>query len=76
MSQSCRSCGAPVVWGVTEKGRRMPLDAEPVAWGNIELDEESGRLRVLAGDEPRLSGKRYISHFATCPEAKAHRRRT
>jgi len=24
----CRSCGAPVIWIVTAKGKRMPVEAE------------------------------------------------
>ena len=30
MSAQCGSCHAPVVWAITEKGKRMPVDAEPV----------------------------------------------
>jgi hypothetical protein len=74
----CRSCGAPIRWTRTEKGRRMPIDPEPVPEGNIvlrELDEATPlALSVPPAafpDEPR-----YLSHFATCPDAAKHRRRS
>jgi hypothetical protein len=31
----CRSCGAPIRWVVTEKGKRIPLDRDPQPDGNI-----------------------------------------
>ncbi len=34
---TCRSCGAPVYWTETEKGKRMPVDREPGDDGNIVL---------------------------------------
>ena len=27
--QQCRSCGADVIWIITEAGKRMPVDAAP-----------------------------------------------
>jgi len=77
---ACRSCSAEVIWVLTERGKRMPLDAEP-----YKGDDPRG-LFVLRGrdelvptavavppdafpDEPF-----YRSHFATCPNAARHRR--
>lgn len=34
---SCSSCGAPMLWAVTERGKRMPVDAEPVESGKFLL---------------------------------------
>lgn len=68
---TCRSCGASILWTVTEAGRRMPVDAEPI-----------GKVTVLVRnpDDPAtpISRQRdhYISHFATCPSAAAHRNKT
>lgn len=62
----CRSCGAEIVWLVTKKGKRIPVDAETV---DLELDE----LPVF---EPRRSlmwTVAHRSHFATCPEADTWR---
>lgn len=33
----CTSCGAPILWAVTETGKRIPVDREPVAGGNLRL---------------------------------------
>lgn len=81
---ACRSCGAPVVWAVTVDGRRMPVDRDPVDGGNVLLApsvEPGGSptatvvgkrvQETLFGD----NGPRYVSHFATCPDANRHRRR-
>jgi hypothetical protein len=68
----CRSCGAEIVWAMHEfTRRRMPLDAEPIEAGNVAL--EDGVARVLRPNSP-YQGPRYVSHFATCPNAKEHRR--
>lgn len=80
----CRSCGAAVRWVKSAKtGRVMPLDPEPRDDGNIVLLDRwqlNLRLaRVLEHDEvtqERLFGiePRYVSHFATCPQADEWRR--
>jgi hypothetical protein len=67
-----------MLWVVTDKGRRMPLDPEPVRDGNVvftgEYDDDVPRVRYLHRDEaPDVPT--YKSHFATCPNADAHRRR-
>lgn len=70
-SGRCRSCAAPIIWARTEKGKAMPLDAEPDQRGNCWFDD-GGKMRVGGADRPdRL---RYLSHFATCPQAATHRR--
>lgn len=66
----CRSCGTAIVWTVTEKGKKMPVDKDPVRGGFVlvhdELDPES---------PPRaISETVHLSHFATCPNADAHRK--
>lgn len=90
----CRSCGARIVWTWTmgrrgELKARMPIDAEPVADGNVEIidwtrtpeqDEWTPVVRTLLKGEaesPTLLDPppRYKSHFATCPDADTHRRR-
>lgn len=78
---ACRSCGAPVVWALTEAAKPMPLDkAEPTAADNlIAWQDEAGVLRVRYAHPSGLGlgpGERTAtSHFATCPNANAHRRR-
>jgi hypothetical protein len=68
-------------------GTRMPVDRDPVADGNIEivdrtrLPEENDWtpvIRVLKkgdGDTLFEPPDRYVSHFATCPNAPQHRRK-
>lgn len=71
-------------------GKREPLDVEPVDNGNIEIVGVSRRhedhgvvetpvIRHLKkGEVDVLPGfevpDRYVSHFATCPYAKRHRK--
>lgn len=69
--KTCRSCSAPIVWAKTANGKAMPLDAEPTAMGNVTLD--GGVIRLSTADYNAL-GPRYTSHFATCPNAKGHRK--
>ena len=74
---TCRSCGAPIRWVRTRAGKAMPLDAQPVATGNVVLGED-GTARTLTRKQVMLGGivgDRYTSHFATCANASQHRRR-
>lgn len=69
----CRSCEARIVWAITPKGRRIPLDPDPVEGGNVLLEGE--RATVLTNEERAAHpGPLHVSHFATCPKAKRHRR--
>lgn len=78
----CRSCERPIVWVVSDRsGKAMPLDPEPAPFGNIRLVhrvDAPALARVLnlaelvrADETDELL---YLSHFATCPNAHAHRR--
>ncbi len=76
MAAACRSCRAPILWAITNAGRRMPLNAQPdpdgllITWTN-----NSGELRVSALATGETTGRpHYTSHFATCSSADAHRR--
>ncbi len=85
-STNCRTCAADIVWCTTEKGRKMPVDAAASADGNIrvigthrdEQDRPTPRIRVARDDEAAAAlfddAPRYLSHFTTCPNAKAWRR--
>lgn len=74
---ACRSCGAPIRWALTERGRRIPLDPEPYTGpepsGLFRLD---GRVPTAIAVPPGAleAGPVYRSHFATCPNAALHRR--
>lgn len=71
----CRSCGSPVVWATTSVGgKKIPIDPDPVSTGNLTITRDAGR-GVLAHTAAAGSPvPRYVSHFATCPNAAQHRR--
>lgn len=75
---SCRSCGAPIEWALTTAGKRMPLDLEPAPQGNLVLDDDGVVWAVAAAPVALLAKKPPLrqSHFATCPNANHHRKRT
>ena len=54
----CRSCGAPITWLRTRSGKRMPAD-------------DPGRVLT---ENQLFDLKAHVSHFATCPQAAAHRK--
>jgi hypothetical protein len=64
------------------RGRRrvksMPVDAEPSPRGNVILFHREGEgivCRTLRrGEAVRFGERLRTSHFATCPNAKQHRR--
>lgn len=69
----CKACNAPITWELTTKGKRIPLDLAPTDDGNVTI--EGGRAVVHA--QPPLdveAGRRYLSHFVTCPKASEFRR--
>ena len=79
----CSACGAAIVWAVTAKGKRMPVDPEPVVGGNLvlELAGSGAIVRVQTAAEKaeaaavgKVLGTRYVSHFATCPAAARFRK--
>lgn len=76
----CSSCGHPIRWATMASGKANPLDALPVADGNVAAHLDTNgvlRARVLkAGEEPGAHERRGVSHFTTCPRAADHRRRT
>lgn len=84
----CRTCGAPIAWAITDRGRRIPIDPKPVPdalhadgqWTPgllaITLDAYGvAHARAWRKGEPRPDATLYASHFATCPQANAHRKR-
>jgi hypothetical protein len=79
----CKSCTHEIIWAETESGKRIPLDAAPASDGNLMLVVERirGERRLIAKmwtqalfDEYEPAA--YVSHFATCPDADKHRRRS
>jgi hypothetical protein len=79
----CRSCGAPLRWAEHfETGKRMPLDPLPAEDGNVRIVDWSDKpglslpiIAVGASSPPGITPYRYMSHFATCPDAVDWRKR-
>jgi hypothetical protein len=76
----CDSCGAAVVFAkLVGPGRHRanPIDATPSDDGNIRLYDD-GRYAVIPKADlaayRQASVKLHKSHFATCPNAHAHRK--
>jgi hypothetical protein len=71
---TCRSCRSPIVWCRThERGQIIPVDPDPREDGNLER-VEGNIVRVSAQATDLFGGDRYVSHFATCPDAEEWRR--
>lgn len=75
MNATCRSCGAPILWAISLAGILSPIDPIPVANGNVALDlDRDPPLATFDSAKTReqkaAPGPRYLSHFATCPDAK------
>lgn len=68
----CRYCGAPIIWGATEKRRRVAL--EPHEDGLLILLEprrDEGMVEPLISEVgspgPEAVERRYRRHAPTCP---------
>jgi hypothetical protein len=66
---TCKTCGAAIVWVVTGKGAKMPVDK--LAERKFVLEPNP-----MGADAPQLAYSRpvYTSHFVTCPDRDQHRR--
>lgn len=74
---TCRSCGATILWATTTNGKAMPIDAEPSPDGNVELTEWApGRYRCTVHPQtPFDAPPLHMPHHATCPHADEWRRK-
>lgn len=59
----CSSCGAPLLWAVTERGKHMPLSKQTER-RRFVVDEHGIARSVVT----------YEAHWADCPNAALHRR--
>ncbi len=81
----CKSCGAEIKWIKMASGKNMPCDAAPISYSEIlHPASKSDDFLTLVTDKGTLvrtvldpGGDKlgYTSHFATCPNANAFRRR-
>ena len=70
-------CAAPIVWALTEGGRRIPLNPDPHPDGTVILTDHDGRTRarILTGPELPAQQTAWQAHWATCPASSTFRRR-
>ena len=81
MASTCKSCGAPIVWIESPKGKWIPCDEGIVPYKKdrrgpdsiVRQDGEIIRCRLTFDGEPDGSGR--MAHWATCPNADQHRKR-
>lgn len=75
---TCRACGAAIIFGRTNAGKAIPLDAEPSTDGNVILDSD-GMAFILGRDaataEHAKGTELRVAHFVTCPDAARFRKR-
>ncbi len=67
-SGRCRSCGAPLTWAKTLRGKNMPFDGQIVV-----LRTEGNPLKDRLVDYVDTDVTK--THFETCPQANDWRRR-
>jgi hypothetical protein len=76
--QRCQGCAAPILWARwAESGKAVPVDAQVTPQGNLVLSVSASTGQVTAATfspEAHRGRNRYVAHFATCPQAKKHRR--
>lgn len=73
----CSTCGKRIIWCRTELGKKMPIDPEPTPDGNLVLvgGELLPTVRSASRNVYQPGQALYKSHFATCKEIAAHRKR-
>jgi len=71
----CRSCSAPIFFAKTRTGKNVPIDWTPRVDGNLPVICVDGLAWILDKDEPdQANADHFVSHFATCPQAKKWRK--
>jgi len=60
MSDQCRACHAPVIWGKSHRGNPIIMDAKPLkVWAPLDLD--SGVYELVDA---------HMDHHATCTDPR------
>jgi len=75
MPARCSSCQAEIFWTRTQSGARIPMNYDPDPAGRFVVEGDGARVRMLRLDET-TTARRWTSHFATCPHAARHRKRS
>lgn len=77
----CTSCGSRIRWAELDgTARLMPIDHEARPDGNVSVVGWGPAVRGLSrpvvavnAAERAVTDYRYVTHFATCPNADEHR---
>lgn len=67
VESQCRDCGERIMWCITDKGNKMPVNVKP-----------ESKIVVTRGDGGRLFAHHamaFTPHHATCPHAKERKAR-
>ena len=75
---SCKTCGAPIIWTMTDNLKPMPVNRDPVVGGTVDLFRVDGPdVRAHIVKPAHLAfGRKGLrrSHFETCRQAGDHRK--
>ncbi|MGH3627232.1 MAG: hypothetical protein ACREN2_05725 [Candidatus Dormibacteria bacterium] len=76
---TCKSCGEPIMWVITEAGAKMPLDVTPSDAGTVLLTAHTPPIARVVSPGRRhacqyTGQKFYVTHFSTCRHASLHRK--
>ena len=79
-AKRCSSCAQPILWTLTEAGKKMPVDLHPSADGTIAIERadavDGPFWESFVVPELERAGKVLRkSHYASCPDAATWRRR-
>lgn len=73
----CRSCDAEIVWVRTKAGKNMPCDSEELCHDEMNQGDVlvtlDGHVQTVDKSRSFPNLKGYVSHFATCKDAKEWR---
>ncbi len=77
----CRSCGARIIFIKSTKGHFIPCNPTVTRYkkedgGRDKIVLDTGEVVSCRTDiaPEEMDGVGYVSHFATCPNAKMHRK--
>ena len=56
----CKGCGATIIWGLSEDGKKIPLDPKPAVY---RITNPEAWTTLVERDKLAM-----VSHFITCPK--------